>query len=368
MRRASIGGGRLATKKRNSVSIYDVAKDAGVSIATVSRALNNAPKVRSEIVQRVSASAEKLGYLPAKAAQNLSSKRTHMLAAVIPSLDYAIYARKIEAFRVEAARRGYGLLIGTSNWDLDTEYRQCMDMIRSGAEGIMLEGARHLPALYEQFDRHDVKYVNTSVYNPDGEYPTIGFRNDEISARATRHLLDLGHRNIAVIAGDARVNDRIAGRIQGVTQALAPFDGLPASHVVQCRYRIADARDAFRHLMSLKPRPTGVICANDVLALGAFLEAQHAGIHIPDDISIIGFDDLDWAAHLKPGLTTFYVPTAEIGTRSAEYLTAMIEGASALDHAELDVPLILRGSTGPYPPNLKAARTEESRNESRDSK
>jgi LacI family transcriptional regulator len=343
-------GDSQIARKHPRANIYDVARAAGVSIATVSRALNGGSSVAPEIAQRVASATERLGYIPARAAQNLSSRRSRMLAAILPTLDYSIYARKIEALRLRASSLRYGLLIATSNRDLDTEYAQCVDLIRSGAEGIMLEGGEHRPALFERLRQHGVCYVNTSVYAPDSEHPTIGFRNEDIGARAAGHLLDLGHRIIGVVAGPLHdKNDRLTGRVVGVARALRERgSSLADNHVVKCGYSVGDARQALRHLMSQTPRPSAVVCGNDVLALGAFLEAQHAGIDIPRELSMIGFDDLDWAAHLKPGLTTFYVPTAEIGTRSAEYLVSSIEGRATFHHQELDVPLILRGSTGPY--------------------
>lgn len=352
--------------RQNGVSIYDVAKAAGVSIATVSRTLNGGTSVSPEIARRVTEAVDALGYIPARAAQDLSNRRSRMLAAILPSLDYAIYVRKAEAFRARASSRGYGLLLATSNWSLETEYEQCVDLIRSGAEGIMLEGGLHQTAVYEVLQRRGIPYVNTSTYKPKGEHPSIGFSNIEIGARAARHLLDLGHTDIGVIAGRMASNDRTSERVEGVKKAIEERGLiLREDRVIECEYRIGDARQAFRHLLSASPAPTALVCTNDVLALGAVLESQHADIPIPDRVSIVGYDDLDWAAHLKPGLTTFYVPTAEIGERSADYLISRIEGHSAVDHSELEVPFILRASTGLAPGAMTAAspnfRPERSR-------
>src|SRR6185312_5778375 len=181
-------------------------------------------------------------------------------------------------------------------------------LVRSGAEGIMLEGGLHQPALYDILRRRGIPYVITSTYKPDGEHPSIGFSNIEIGARAARHLLDLGHVHIGVIAGRMAGNDRTSERVEGVRKALEERGfTLPDDRVIQCDYQIGEARGAFRHLISISPAATALVCTNDVLALGAVLESQHAAIAIPDRVSIVGYDDLDWAAHLKPGLTTFYV-------------------------------------------------------------
>ncbi|WHA42610.1 LacI family DNA-binding transcriptional regulator [Agrobacterium larrymoorei] len=325
-----------------------MAKAAGVSIASVSRELNGRGGVSAENSLKIQAAIKAIGYVPANAAQTLSRRRSRVLGALIPTLDYSVYARKVQSFRARAMMKGYSVLLATTDWEATSELAQCDDLVRGGAEGIMLEGNNHPPELYERLRQNNVLYVNTSVYNPEGPHPTIGFRNNTLASRATQHLIDLGHRSIAVIVSKLANNDRASDRLAGVRATIEAAGGsLPDSHVVQCDFRMSSSREALRHLMAQTPRPTAVVCTNDVLAMGAIMECQHSGIKVPQSLSVIGFDDLDWAAHLSPPLTTFLVPTAEIGARSADYLISRIDGVPVIDHAELDVPFIMRQSTGP---------------------
>ncbi len=333
---------------RKIATINDVARLAGVSITTVSRAMNGTGPVRADVKTRVEEAAAALGYIPARAAQMLSRQRSHTLGAIIPTLDYSIFARKIDAFQRQAERRGYNILIAVSDFDPEVELRQCTNLIRSGAEGLLLEGGLHSPELYALLASRHVPYVNTSTFDAAGPHPTIGFSNRAIAAKATQYLLDLGHRRIGVMAARTTFNDRASERIEGVRERLAR-QGLELAEdcVVECRFVLADARRAFRQLMALADPPTAIVCTNDQLALGGVLEAPHLGISIPGDVSIMGFDDLDWASHLQPSLTTMYVPTAEIGHAAADFLVGRLEGGDPAGRVEIDVDLIVRESTAP---------------------
>lgn len=341
----------MSTKPRvKSANIYDVAREAGVSISTVSRALNKTGAVADDVLLRVNAATKRLGYIPLRAAQSLSSQRTFTMGTIVPTIDYSIFARKVEAFQARASELGYNVVIVTSDFDAEEEYKQCVNLIKAGAEAIMLEGERHLPELFEMLRARGIPYVNTSAVDYSGEHPTIGFDNRLVSKRAIQHLFDLGHRRFGVLAGIEKKGILLSSRLDGIREHLAARGlTLPDTHVAQCSLEIEDSRRAFAHLMAATPRPTAIICSNDVLALGAMLEAGRSGIAIPGEVSVVGFDDLDWAAHLKPSLTTFYVPTAEMGVKAADYLSSRLKNAQVGDSIEIQVPLILRDSTGPAP-------------------
>lgn len=329
-------------------TISDVARAAGISVATVSRAINSSGPVRADVKQRIELAAVKLGYIPARAAQILSRKRSMTLGAIIPTIDYSIYARRIDAFQRQAEKRGYNVLIAVSDYDPQIELRQCTNLVSSGAEGILLEGGLHHKELYALLSSRQTAYVNTGTYDPGSPHPTIGFNNRAVAARATQYLLGLGHRRIGIIAGRTNFNDRAMERIQGVRDRLEqqclPF---PAEYVVECPFALGDARRAFRQLMALTRPPTAIICTTDQLALGGMLEAAHLGIAIPHQVSIMGFDNLDWAPHLKPSLTTIYIPSSEIGQAAADFLVRRLAGEDPPPATEIEADLIVRESTGP---------------------
>ena len=173
--------------------------------------------------------------------------------------------------------------------------------------------------------------------------------------QAVRYLLDLGHRRIAMLAGVSSRNDRAAARIAGVRRALKKAGLLLApQHLVERSYGLAEAREGLRVLMSAKPTPTAIVCGNDVLAMGALLEAQKLGIAVPQALSIVGFDDLEMARHMQPSLTTLHVPMQLLWQTVADRVIAALENMPVQAATEVEVELVVRESTAAAP---KAGRS-----------
>lgn len=335
---------------RCPAGIRDVAGLAGVSTATVSRYFNKPSSLRPDMRSRVESAVRELGYIRHGAARALSMRRSHAIGAIIPTVDNATRAGKVAALQKRCRERGYNLLLALSEYDLDLELQQCRNLIEAGIDGLMLEGGFHDPALYAVLEKHGIAFINTSVYDPLSPHPNIGFDNRATARRLTDHLLDLGHRVVGVIAGPRRGNDRARDRVEGVRDALhARRLDLPDELVVEHPYRVVEGRNGLRTLMGRGPRPTAIVCGNDVLAFGALIEAQALGLRVPQDLSIAGFDDLDWASQLPPGLTTMALPAREVGQIAADYLIDRLSGVAVPHAIEVEVKLILRGSTGPVP-------------------
>ena len=341
---------RLQRRLTDRPTLHDVAARARVSTATVSRCLNAAEAVRPELRDRVEAAIAALGYTRHGAARALASQRSHALGAVVPTLDNAIFATGIQAMQNRLSAAGYTLLLASSNYDVAEELKQVRSLVERGLDGLMLIGEARPPALYELLDQKAIPYVNTWTYRPDSRHPSIGFDNRGSAYRIAAYLMDMGHVRIAMIAGLTRGNDRATERLEGVTAALVDRGlELGDDRVIECAYDIGEGRQALRRLMAAEPRPTAVICGNDVLAYGALFECHALGIAVPDAVSITGFDDLELAAELTPALTTMHVPSDAMGRLAAEYLLHKIDGQPAPDATRLDVDLIIRGSTGPPP-------------------
>jgi LacI family transcriptional regulator len=332
------------------IGMRDVAKLAGVSIATVSRALSEPSRVSLDMRNRVDNAVRELGYIRDGAARALSMRRSHAIGAIIPTVDNATRAGKVTSLQKRCRERGYNLILALSEYDLDLEMQQCRNLVEAGIDGLMLEGGLHDPALYELLQKRGIALVNTGVYDPQAPHPTIGFDNRTAARRLAEHLLDLGHREIAMIAGPTSGNDRATARVAGVRDALAARGlPLPDGRLVERPYRMVEGRLGLRALLASDPGITGVVCGNDVLAGGALIEAQALGRSLPSDLSVVGFDDLDWAAQIPPGLTTMALPAKEIGHLAADYLIDVLSGKSVPHAIEVEVKLILRGSTGPAP-------------------
>ncbi len=339
--------------KEKSSTILDLAHEAGVSTASVSRVLNKSDKVSAKVRKRVLQAADRLKYIPNSAARALASQSTMTIGAVAPTLENPGFAIGVEALQKRLAEKGYTLFVASSNYDLTQERRQVETLVTRGVDGIVLVGSLHSKGLLEFLRKRNVPFVETWVPSKSVNIPAIGFDNREASSRLTDFLLDLGHERFGVIGGVTKTNDRARERIKGVRQALKKRGlNLDRESLLERPFRIVDGQIAMRTLLTMRPRPTAVICGNDVLAFGALLECQRQGVSAPDDISVTGFDDRDFASSLIPSLTTVRVPADAIGYGAADYLLAVIAGRVDPPQPKIAVDLIVRKSTG-APPGAK---------------
>ena len=331
-------------------NIEDVAAAAGVSTATVSRVLNQPSSVRETLRKRVTDAIAQLGYVPHAGARALKLQRSGTIGAIFPTIDNAIFAKSIHALQARLALDGLQLLIATSGYNIEAETQQAVNLVTRGADGLVLVGTGQSPLLLQFLRQRSLPVVHTMSFPAPAGMDCVGFDNARAMAQAVRYLIDLGHRHIAMLAGIVHDNDRAAERVRGVQEALAKAGlDLPAHYLVERPYGLADAREGFRALMAAKPRPTAVLCGNDVLAVGAILEAKALGLEVPRAVSIIGFDDLEIARHVQPALTTLHVPTQQMWETVAERLVAKLEGAPLAPAMEVEVGLVVRESTGPAP-------------------
>ena len=308
--------------------IRDVARLAGVSTATVSRAYNAPDTVSEKVRAQVEQAARSLSYIPHNAARALSSQRSRTLGIVIPTMQNSIFAAQVESLQRRA-------------------------LVRNGIDGIMLVGADHLPETYRLLKARGIAYVNTSVCDLDSPHPNVGFDNRAAMAHTANYLISLGHRNIAVICGDARSSDRARLRLEGARQAMQQAGlALPDTRIAHSDYTMDASRAACRELVRRAPETTAIMCHNDVQAFAALLELQTLGLAVPRDISVTGFDDLEWARHLRPGLTTVRVPWARMAEIAADMLVAQLDGEEFRHATLLDFDLVVRDSTAPPRPLL----------------
>jgi LacI family transcriptional regulator len=332
------------------ITIREVAEAAEVSIATVSRALNAPDRVNPELRRRVTDAVDRLGYVAVGAARALASRRTGAIGALVPTLDNAIFAECINALQLRLDDHGYVLLVASADYDPRREGRELKALVERGIDGVVLVGTEHDPEVYRLVTATAVPAVITWSCDPAAQVPCIGFDNGAAARRLCQHLLELGHRRIAMMAGMRKGNDRAAARVDGVREALqARGLDLTPERLCERPYTVADGRNALRQLIAVPEPPTAVICGNDVLAFGALFEAAARGLRVPQDLSITGFDDLDLAAQMVPPLTTVRVPAAEIGRRAADQLVGVARGMTAPRVTELEAAIVLRGSTGAPP-------------------
>lgn len=336
--------------KRSKQGIRAVAARAGVSTASVSRSINSPETVSAELRARIKQAIEAVGYIPHAPAQLLSSRRSRTLGAIVPTIDNTMFARGIGSLQKYLSSVGYMLFLTTSGYDLDIELQQARNLISRGVDGLVLRGDCHHEALRKVLADNAIPFVNVGIYQPERPYPCVGTNNEAAAHRAAAHLIELGHRRIGIVSALQRNNDRASARVAGFRRALCESAiEMPPQWHVEVPYTLDDAREAARYLMSLDERPSGVVCGNDVIAYGVLLEAERSGLSLPRDLSVVGFDDLDWSRHLRPSLTTIHVPTDETWQRAGEYLVRSLAGEQAIMHHEVDHSLVVRESTAPPP-------------------
>ena len=330
------------------IKLADVARLAGVSSATVSRSLNYPTLLKADTLQKIQAAIATLGYVPDSAGRALASRRTQTVGLVVPTLDHAIFSRFTQTMQTTLAESGYQLLIASHEYNPTLELNGARALIERGVDALVLVGLEHSQALRDLLARSGIPMLTTWALDRSGKSVSVGFDNQAASVLAVRHLLELGHREFGVICGVQHHNDRARARVEGVRQALLDAGlSLPASCITEQPFTYAGGRNGLRALVALSPRPTAIICGNDLLAVGALIECQSIGLAVPKEISLVGFDNQELASHVGPGLTTINVPAAELGRVSARTIMQQLAGATIDAPVELPIELVVRGSTGP---------------------
>jgi LacI family transcriptional regulator len=341
---------RSGVAKSGEASLRKVAEIAGVSTATVSRAMNSPELVSPELRERIASVVERLGWVPHGVARALATRRTGAIGAIFPTLTHGDFARAIEALQRELTRLGYTLLLACSEYDSGQEYQQVRKFIERGVDAILLVGAEHHHELNGLLERNHVPVLNMFVYAPETHGTSIGPDNHKALYRLTNHLIELGHRRFGVIAQDSLTNDRARARNQGIRDALAEHGlAVRPDHLTIGQWTIHEGRELFRRIINSIPRPTAVICGNGYLAVGALLESQKLGIRVPDDMSIVGYDDIEIMAELPIPITTVRVLSDEVGRRAARHIVARVEGSEIPQEFECDAEIVVRASSGPAP-------------------
>jgi LacI family transcriptional regulator len=357
---------QLPSAQTNEVTplakLRQVASTAGVSAATVSRALNHPQLLSPATLAHVRATMAALDFSPDPRARALSSGRSRLIGALIPTIGHSIFEHYMQAVQDECSDADYTLVLGVYRFDPKQELRQVQRLVDAGIEGFLLVGFNHEARLFETMASRQLAYVCTSVYDPKSVHPNVGYDNFNAGQRLVEHLVDLGHRQFGLITGNTQKNDRMAQRLAGIRAALAAQGlALPSKAIFEGDYTLVDGRAGFRHVLK-DHQPTALICGNDVIALGVLQQARDDGMDVPGDVSVVGFDGLAWAGQFSPALTTMQVPMAQMGRVAAQAIIARVEGKPSVHAQEIAVQLIKRETTAAPPvPKSKPPKTRPSK-------
>ena len=337
---------RAVTKQNPTVTLRWIAREAGVSLATVSRALRQPDTVAPETRDRIVALAAKHSYVPDARAVTFSSRRTDLFGLVVPTLSNSIYADFTEAIQQQLQSAGRKLLIANANYSAELEREIVHKLVESRVDGVIFTGFKRDAALYDLLRHYGIPFVVTWAVSPDPRIPSIAFDNRAAASEAIETLIDLGHRRIGLICGLSAVNDRAAERIAAYRDTLRRHRiAFNPALVIEGTFEVAQGAAAANTMMRLPAPPTALFCANDIQALGALFACQRLNINVPDDVSILGFDDLPITQQVNPPLSTVHVPARDMGMAAADALIAAVSDGKPIRSKLIPTSVVLRGST-----------------------
>lgn len=321
-------------------TLRDVAKEAEVSYQTVSRVINDDPHVSAATRKRVMQAIETLGFVPNRAAQILQTKRSYTIEAVIP---YHGFNRVLHTMARATNQQGYHFIISAIDPD---DFEEAMASGRSRfVDGFILVPSISITDNYEDLIRHtgQVPFVQIGA-RMGANIPSVIYDQNQGAKLATQHLIELGHRQIAEISGPMTTYDGKA-RHESWLKTLADY-GLDTHITIEGDFTIDGGYNAMNTLLGRGDPFTAVFVANDSMAYGAHTALRQHGLRVPEDVSLVGFDNLEESAHFAPGLTTVHQDFDLMGRMAVEYIISLIDNAKTAIHQRVLIPkLIIRDST-----------------------
>lgn len=333
-----------AVAGQRSVTLQDVARVAGLSPITVSRALNTPAVVRPATVARVRQAVELTGYIPNLLAGGLASKRSRLVAAIVPQLFNAMFAETVQGLGDQLAANGYHLLLSLSEYSPQLEGQLVSALLSRRPDGLVLFGINHAPETRKMLLSAGVPVVETWDLTPTPIDMLVGFSHQKIGESIARYLYAKGYRRFGLVWAD---DERASVRRQGLEAVLAEYGitDIPAC-LLPLPTTLELGRSGLATLLADHHSLDVIVCSSDALAQGVLTEAQVRGIAVPRELAIMGFGDLNFSAYTSPSISSVHVDKRAIGIQAANSLLARIEGRP-VDNKIIDVgfELIARETT-----------------------
>ncbi|MEO3947568.1 catabolite control protein A [Gorillibacterium sp. CAU 1737] len=312
-----------------TVTIYDVAREAGVSMATVSRVVNNNPNVKPQTRKKVFEAIERLGYRPNAVARGLASKKTTTVGVVIPDISNTLFADVARGIEDIANMYHYNIILCNADKKKEKEVRVINTLLEKQVDGLLFMGGTVTEEHREAFNTANVPIVLCATSDDKGILPEVDIDHEAAAYDAVNVLLANGHRKIAMISGTLQDSALGFARYQGYKRALEQA-GLTVeeSYVRAGNYRYESGYEAMGYFLSLDDRPTAIFSATDEMAIGAIHRIQDEGLHVPEDFSVISVDNSRIASMVRPTLSTAAQPMYDIGAVSMRLLTKLMNKES----------------------------------------
>jgi DNA-binding LacI/PurR family transcriptional regulator len=332
---------------KTKITMEEISKMAGVSLATVSRTIHSPHLVRKETRERINHVMEKVNYVYHATAGDLSRKRSSIIGVIIPTAKSLVFSTTLFAIQETAQQNNYSLITGSSKYDIETELKLLQQFKERRLAGIILTGfVIGQKDLVKELVKGGMPCVVIWDKLDDSDLSYVGFDNFKATYAITEYLISLRHKRIGLIVGPYTKVERVKKRLEGFKAALKDYGiTYDPSLVIEKEPTLIDGKEAMSRLLSLSVRPTAVLAASDTLAVGALSAARDMGLRIPKDISLAGFDDIDVAGYCNPPLTTVRVPAYQIGQIAFKILIDMVNARSSqVQQYCLDTSLIIRES------------------------
>lgn len=334
-----------ASRRTERVGIQAVARRARVSVATVSRAINRIPTVDPAYAQRVWDAVSELGYVPDTQARALVSGRSRMIGVIISDITNPFFPELIQGFEDVAVENGYEVLIGSTNYDPERMERCIRRIVERNAEGVaVMTFGIEAPLLNQLADRNvPMVFVDVGPEQRDISILRVDYLHG--IRQGVQHLAALGHRKIAFVTGPLRLHSAHS-RLAAFNMSLQECGISPRKEwIVDGNHTMEGGMAAAEQILAAKQQPTAVMCSNDMSAIGVLHKAYRAGLRVPDDLSVIGFDDIRMAEAMIPPLTSVQMSRMNLAQAAVSALRAHIEGTSPQREYKIDTNLVVRAST-----------------------
>lgn len=329
------------------VSIKDIARVAEVSHSTVSRALRDSSLISEETKARVRRVAQEMGYSPSAIARGLVTRRTQTLGVVVTTIADPFVAEVVRGVEERALDEGYSIILCQSQSDPEREIA-AVEILREKRVDAIIVTASRVGSLYlPLLEKLSVPIVLINNQQEGRYVHSVGTDNLQGGQLAGHYLLELGHISLAYITGpEWAAQSRL--RLEGARQALqAQGLDFDSTHIVQGDGRCEGGQEAMARLLRSATPPTAVFCYNDLTAIGAMQAVRQAGLRVPDDISIIGYDDITYTSYVVPPLTTIKQRKYEMGSQATEMALALLDGVEAVENVLVPGELVVRESCAP---------------------
>ncbi|TDB04808.1 LacI family DNA-binding transcriptional regulator [Halomonas marinisediminis] len=323
----------------------DVAREAGVSLGTASKALSSPDKVKPDTLKKVKDAVARMGYVRNGVARSLASRKTWRVAVVYPTLKNPMFSNSIDSLQQSLLSMGYQLVIGSHEYNKKYEIKVLQALVESGIDGAILVGTDHDDAVFQMLVRYEIPYL--MMWSTDEtSYPhTVGFSNRRAAYEIAKHVISCGHRQVALCGGPEENNERSRQRRAGFLAALEEENiDIKAEWLIETPFSLDGGREVVKRLLASGELPTVLICGTDLHAIGAMHQCQLSDIDVPGELSITGFDDIEFASAMSPGLTTVRVPMHDIGIEVARAIVAIIDNEAPVEALELETVIIERES------------------------